>query len=178
MTDPRDNPPEARGFTAKTPLHGRRVFTAGHLGMDIAFFVQMMRDHGIGVVADLRHRYPSPPHDFKPEALRKALNDVWIDYASLGRALRNRSPAPDGSPSRDEADYRLLLRHRPYRKGIAKVMNLMSDGEYVCLLCYHPNPLACHRDFLVGRTLAEKGAEIEHILAPVAPGLARLHCTY
>lgn len=168
MPDPQDSPPEARGFTPETPLHGRRVFTAGHAGMDLAFFVQLMRDYGICAVADLRHRYESPSDVLYPDALRLALKEVWIDYSNLAAALGNRPLAPGYAGHGDEAGYQILQRDSLYREGITQVMELMGDepGHHVCLLCYHPSPLACHRDYLVGRTLAEKGAEIEHILCP------------
>ncbi len=90
-----------------------------------------------------------------------------IDYSNLGVPLASWPLELDYSGPVDDVGYQMLLQDGLYRGGIVEIMDLMIDGRYVCLLCYHPNPLACHRDCPVGRTLAEKGAAIEHILAPL-----------
>jgi hypothetical protein len=88
------------------------LFTIGHSNHPLERFLDLLRRHGIGAVADVRSRPYSRfvPH-FSKERLQRNLVEEGIDYLYLGQELggrppRGEAPAPTmrrGSASRSSA---------------------------------------------------------------------------
>ena len=102
------------------------------------------------------------PH-FNRKALDAALREHAIAYVFMGRALGGRPDDPscyeDG-----RVRYDRLAQTPLFREGLERVIE-DAGRERIALMCAEKEPLDCHRTLLVGRSLAERGLAVAHILA-------------
>lgn len=141
-----------------------KVATIGHSTHSLERFLDLLTRHGITAIADVRSTPYSRhnPH-FNREALKVALKERDIAYAFLGDALGARSDDPADYDA-GRVRYDRLAARDSFRAGIDRVVAGAATHE-IALMCAEKDPLTCHRTILVARALAEKGAEVGHILA-------------
>jgi uncharacterized protein (DUF488 family) len=142
----------------------RRIFTVGHSNHPITRFLELLQQHGVTTIADVRSApYSRFAPQFSKDPLREALRNESIKYVFLGQELGARTSDPscyeDG-----RVRYDRLARTDSFRVGIDRLMN-GSDVETVAILCTEKDPLDCHRTLLVARALVERGLAVDHILA-------------
>ncbi len=141
-----------------------KLFTIGHSAHPLAVFLDLLRQHSISAVADVRSAPYSRycPH-FGKDALFRSLGDTDIKYVFLGRELGGRS----GDPSCYENGrirYSRLVRRPEFRDGIERLKKGAADHR-VALMCAEREPLECHRTILVSPVLEEEGLPVAHIHA-------------
>ena len=141
-----------------------QVLTIGHSNHSLEAFLELLANHGVTAVADVR----SAPFSrfcpqFNRDALSAALKDRGIRYTCLGRELGGRSADPacyrDG-----QIRYELLARTSLFRDGLAQIVDGAARHR-TALMCAEKEPLDCHRTLLVARALAASGIAVAHILA-------------
>lgn len=140
----------------------KSVFTIGHSTHSIDHFIELVTQHGISAIADVRS---TPASRFAPqfnrEALRRALAGVQIRYVFLGKELGARSTDPrcyiDG-----KVQYGRLAQKPEFISGIDRLVDGASR-EKIAIMCTEKEPLECHRTVLVSRVLVEHGLQVSHI---------------
>jgi len=137
--------------------------TIGHSNHSLPDFLRLLADAGVTTVVDVRStpRSGYAPH-FNREALEPALTVRGIKYAFMGSALGG---MPDDSSFYDAEGYVLyseIAATDVFKAGITSVLELAA-GQRVALMCGEEDPSGCHRRLMVGRVLAEHGAEIVHV---------------
>lgn len=141
------------------------VYTIGHSTHSIEYFVNLLTENGVNVVADVRS---SPYSRFNPqfnkESLAASLREHCIKYVFLGdefgaRSL-DRSCYIDG-----KVQYDRLAKTELFRSGIERVRLGVDRGYKMALVCAEKDPLDCHRFVLVSRNLEKEGFNIIHILS-------------
>lgn len=140
------------------------VYTIGHSTHSIGRFLELLRQHNITAVCDVRSRpYSRTNPQFNREALKGALSNFDIRYVFLGKELGartdDRSCYCDG-----KVQYEMLAKTSLFKKGIERVRT-GAHGYRVALMCAEKEPLDCHRTILVARVLSEEEIEVRHILA-------------
>lgn len=139
------------------------IFTVGHSTQEIRSFLRLLSMNQISAVADVRSSpYSKHAPQFNKEALKASLNDVGIAYSFVGDQLGARTN-DDACYVGDTVSYERLSHTEPFRKGIERV----EDGGArfnLALMCSERDPTECHRTILVSKVLAERGAEVKHIL--------------
>lgn len=138
------------------------VFTIGHSTHPIDEFIDLLRQHHVTAVADVRS---SPYSRFNPqfnrEPLKAALADAGIQYVFMGIELGARSPDRacyvDG-----RADYDLLAKTPQFHQGLERIVH-GAESHVIALMCAEKDPLTCHRAILVSRQLSPRGITIQHI---------------
>ncbi len=144
-------------------VHGSHpLFTIGHSTHEFPNFLDLLKQHQIEVVADVRSRPVSRFPWFCQEALQPALLANGIRYVFLGTELGARREELNcyiGS----RADYGRIARTPAYQKGIDRLRKGVMSYR-VALMCSEREPLDCHRTILVCRS-AKEFAEIFHIWA-------------
>jgi uncharacterized protein (DUF488 family) len=140
------------------------VYTIGHSTHSIERFVELLRQHSITAVCDVRSRpYSRTNPQFNREVLKEALENVSIKYVFLGKELGARTDDRT-CYCNGKVQYELLAKTGLFKKGIDRVKN--GAQEYrVALMCAEKEPLDCHRTILVARVLGETGMIVRHILA-------------
>lgn len=140
------------------------VFTIGHSTHSIKAFVALLRKHNVMAVADVRS---SPYSRFNPqfnkEPIEGNLKENGIKYVFLGRELGGRSDDPNCYEN-GRVKYARLAQTELFNSGIERIIH-GADDDRIALMCAEKDPLQCHRTLLVARALAERGIEVEHILA-------------
>ena len=100
---------------------------------------------------------------FNQSAIKRSLIANGIKYVYLGYELGGRSEDP-ACYENGRIQYARLARTEHFRKGIERVVR-GADDYRLALMCAEKEPLDCHRTLLVARVLAERGIDVQHILA-------------
>jgi uncharacterized protein (DUF488 family) len=140
------------------------VYTIGHSTHSIGRFVELLRQHSVTAVCDVRSRpYSRVNPQFNRETLKEALANASIKYVFLGEELGARTD-DRSCYCNGKVQYDLLAKTDLFKKGIDRVKK--GAHEYrLALMCAEKEPLDCHRTILVSRILSEGGMTIRHILA-------------
>ena len=141
-----------------------RVYTVGHSTHSITQFINLLKQHNIEVVADVR----SVPHSnrfphFNREDLKAALRETGMRYVFLGNELGGRPKDPDCFQN-GIAQYDRMSRTKQFQSGIERLLSGLSQMS-VALMCSEQEPLTCHRALLIAKHLDELGIDVLHIHA-------------
>jgi uncharacterized protein (DUF488 family) len=141
----------------------KTVYTIGHSNGTAEHLMEMLDEHHITAVADVRSRpYSRFNPQFNREPLASVLKNSGREYVFLGQELGARSEDPtcyrDG-----RAQYALIAKTPLFERGIERLMAGMENFR-VAILCAEKEPLGCHRSILIARYLHETGILVRHIL--------------
>jgi uncharacterized protein (DUF488 family) len=141
------------------------VYTIGHSNHPFERFLELLRRHGIEVVADVRSIPASRRHpQFNRVALNTALAESGIRYLFLGNELGTRRAEPEAYED-DAVSYERIAALPAFQSGLATVEQIAAERR-IALMCAEKAPLDCHRTLLVCRYLrGALGDGIHHILA-------------
>lgn len=141
------------------------LYTIGHSNHPFERFVELLRGHGIEVVADVRSVPASARHpQYGREALKTALAERGIQYLFLGKELGARRTEPEAYEG-EVATYERIAQLPAFRYGLERVKE-SALSHRVALMCAEKEPLDCHRTLLVCRHLRDAIAGgIHHILS-------------
>jgi uncharacterized protein (DUF488 family) len=162
----------APGHRARRRSRGRSVISApgsspplysiGHSNHGAAAFLDLLRQHRIELVADVRSRPYScfVPH-FSKETLERVLAEEGVGYLFLGQELGGKPPRDN--PTRFAPDYQARVRDPGFKRGIERLLEA-ARARRTALLCRERDPLDCHRLHLVCRYVRGMVGPIRHIL--------------
>ena len=142
------------------------IKTIGHSNHPIGRFVDLLKAGGVEAVVDVRstpysRRFPQ----FGRERLAQSLSAAGILYRYEGAALGGKPRRTASLRLRRQARSYDEIAERPeFKEALDRLVAGSADAT-LCLMCAEKEPLDCHRTVLVSRRLAERGAEIEHLLA-------------
>jgi uncharacterized protein (DUF488 family) len=140
------------------------LYTIGHSDHTIEAFIDLLRQHAITLVVDVRSQpYSRWAVQFNRELLAHDLREVGVAYQFQGDALGGR-PADPGlyEPGGEQADYGKMEQDPAYQAGIDLLVDLACD-ERVAVMCSEGDYRHCHRHLLISQTLLERGARVVHI---------------
>jgi uncharacterized protein (DUF488 family) len=140
------------------------VWTVGHSNHEFDAFVCLVKQKKIEFLIDVRS-FPYSrfaPH-FNREELQKTIVGYGIGYLFLGEELGGRPTSEDHYDAEGHALYGAMSQEPAFRAAIERVLEGASQHK-LALLCSEGDPQDCHRRLLVGRVLAQRGAELRHIL--------------
>ena len=154
------------------------LWTIGHSTRPWEVFLAMLREAGIGTLADVRRFAGSRRHpQFSGEAMATALPGAGIRYLPLPAMGGRRSPHPE-SPNtawrvaafRGYADH---LASDAYAAARARLADTARAGP-TCVMCAEALWWQCHRR-LVADDFAARGWQVRHLMAPGRSEPHRLH---
>ena len=141
----------------------RTLFTIGHSSHSLSRFCELLEQHHVTAVADVRSQpYSRRNPQFNRDALECELDRRGIVYVFLGAELGARPSDPDCYCD-GKVQYDRLARTVLFRAGIERVRKGM-ERYTLALLCAEADPVQCHRTVLVCRHLKRAGLDIQHIL--------------
>lgn len=141
-----------RSSSRGVPEHGVTVFTVGYGALSRDDLLDLLKQYGIELVADIRRWPTSKLRDFQQRYLGKWLRDAGIRYAWMGRGLGGRRGG----------GYRNHAKDRKFTRGVDHLAEL-GNKYRTCLLCVESSPRRCHRRFIADM-LEEKGLSVYHIV--------------
>lgn len=138
------------------------ALTIGHSTHSASSFLDLLRQHGVTAIADVRS---VPISRFTPQfnrgTVERSLYRAGIKYVFLGQEL--------GARTRDAAcyvdgrvQYSRLAQTPEFANGIERLLK-GAQTERIAIMCAENEPLDCHRTVLIARVLAERGVTISHI---------------
>jgi uncharacterized protein (DUF488 family) len=128
------------------------VWTIGHSNRSIEKFLELLNEHSIEVLADIRSFPTSKIEHFKRENLKHWLPENGIKYVWLGKELGGYR----------KGGYKRHMRTKLFREGVQKLLEIAKQRK-ICIMCMEKNPKYCHRRFL-SAYLERKGVEVIHII--------------
>ncbi len=139
------------------------LYTIGHSNHDACRFIELLRQHEIEAVCDVRsHPYSQYCPQFNREPLETSLSQAGIRYAFFGQEFGARTD--DLSCYRSgRVDYSLLAETDAFQAGVRRLKRAMMTVR-AALMCAERDPLTCHRTILVCRRLRTEVDGISHIL--------------
>jgi len=129
-----------------------RIWTIGHSNRSIEVFLELLREHSIQVLADIRSFPTSKIEHFKREEMERWLPENGIEYVWLGKELGGYR----------KGGYKRHMRTKLFREGVKKLLEIAKQKR-TCIMCMEKNPKYCHRRFL-SAYLEGKGVEVIHII--------------
>jgi len=141
-----------------------QVFTIGHSNHSFERFSELLRQHKIMALADVRSAPYSRSHpDFNREFLKIKLAEAGVAYAYLGRELGAR-PEDPRFYQQGRVQYRTLAQSPDFLAGLERVIK-GAQSYRLALMYGEKEPLECHRTLLVARELATLGVPAIHVHA-------------
>ena len=144
-----------------------RVWTVGHSTRSVEEFNQILTEHRVGSLVDVRsfpgsRRYPH----FNKLELKQNLEAVGILYSHLHELGGRRRPSPDSKNTAwKNASFRAYADHMAsaeFTKGIENLLEMARVGP-TAVMCAEALWWRCHRS-LVGDFLKAQGVEVIHII--------------
>jgi uncharacterized protein (DUF488 family) len=136
-----------------------KLFTIGYGGRTPTEFVQLLVEHGVRTVADVRMHPGRAYMVFFAKAkspdkgIERILAQAGIGYVSLTGL---------GNPFKNEPDWPEQYRKLLAESGEAMIEPLLSLPRPFCLLCAEKKPNRCHRK-LISDLLETQGWRVQHI---------------
>lgn len=137
-----------------------QIWTIGHSNRSIDTFLELLGEHGIQVLVDVRSFPTSKIEYFKREEMERWLPEHGIEYVWLGKEL--------GGYRR--GGYKRHIRTKLFREGIKQLLEI-AKAKRTCMMCMEVKPKYCHRRFISAH-LERKGVKVIHIIAKGQKSLA------
>jgi uncharacterized protein (DUF488 family) len=140
------------------------IVTIGHSTHSLSRFVELLKQHDITALGDVRSKpYSRINPQFNREDLKQALKEAGIAYVFLGKELGARSEDPSCC-EQGKVRYDRIALTEQFRVGVERVKEGATKFR-LALMCAEKDPLECHRTVLVARRLAELGMDVQHVHA-------------
>lgn len=131
---------------------GIKLWTIGHSNRSLKDFLELLKEHKIKILIDIR-RFPiSKIEHFKKEEMEKWLPENGIEYVWLGEELGGYR----------YGGYEKYMETKSFRNGIKKLLNF-SKNKRACIMCMEIDPKYCHRRF-ISNYLEKRKVKIIHII--------------
>jgi len=150
-----------------TPPEKLTIWTIGHSTRSIEEFLNLLAEHEIELVIDVRKFPVSKRHaQFNEVNLRKSLTDAGVGYLWLPELGGRRTPRRD-SPNTGwrNAGFRGYADHmmtREFREGFERVLESARTSR-AALMCAESVWWRCHRG-LISDALVVAGVKVVHIM--------------
>jgi uncharacterized protein (DUF488 family) len=129
------------------------MWSIGHSNYSMDKFLELLNEHKIQVLVDVRSFPTSKVNHFKKENMERWLPEHGIEYVWLGKEL--------GGYRR--GGYRAHMQTKIFREGIKRLLAIALHKR-ACIMCMETNPKYCHRRF-ISMCLERKGIKVVHISA-------------
>ena len=134
------------------------LWTIGHSNHAPERFVELLQQHGIEAVADVRSQpYSRFAVHFRQELLRQLLAEAEVGYVFLGRELGGRPPDPDLYDDDGNVLYGRVARSERFAEGLRRLL-AGAATQRVAMMCSEEDPTRCHRRLLITQALLGRGA--------------------
>lgn len=151
-----------------------KIYTVGHSNQSVDSFYQVLSKIKVDCVIDVRSfPYSKYVPQFDKANLAQFLKQEGILYAHFGRefgarrndclkrieVIKNREVVV-----KQQVDFEKGVKTVDFLNGVARLINALSQGFQVALMCSEENPLECHRFAFIARYMFEQGIDVEHVI--------------
>ncbi|MBR1800892.1 MAG: DUF488 domain-containing protein [Bacteroidaceae bacterium] len=140
------------------------LYTIGHSTHTQERFLELLREHGIDCLVDVRSvpmsRY-APQFDLRE--FSAFLHAHSVQYLFFGEEFGARQT--DCLNEDGQVDFGRVTQGNRFKVGVQRLDDLMQADCNVVLMCSEADPLKCHRFALLARYFHELGLDVKHILS-------------
>jgi uncharacterized protein (DUF488 family) len=138
------------------------IYTLGYGQRSIYEFIDLLKQYGIQRLVDIRsHPVSRWNPQFRKNALANWLTDAGIEYVWMGDTLGGK-PSDPGLWEGDALNLDVLEAQDWFQESIGE-LRAMAEGTRIAIMCAELRPQSCHRVWMVGQVLHERGVELRHI---------------
>jgi uncharacterized protein (DUF488 family) len=141
-----------------------KLFTVGYESRSLDELIDILREHGIDLLADIRAVPHSRRREFSKKTLSRVLPGDGIEYLHIGslgspKELRDKVKA-DGNYDYFFSRYEEFLGSQD---ASLRTLSALIRKKVVCLLCYERDVDKCHRRAVAERMAKMAGRDIDII---------------
>lgn len=130
---------------------GLYLYTIGHSNHPVEAFIQLLQQHAIQCLADVRTApYSRYNKQFNKENLAPLLEETGIHYRWMGETLGGKRA--DLQSSMGFRQEELFNQDAAYQKGIEALIDMASQSR-TAIMCSEEDPRHCHRHRIISTTL-------------------------
>lgn len=139
------------------------IYTIGHSNHSIEKFIDLLQQHKIETVIELRSVPKSKYSDhFNKPNLNYELSRNGIEYIDLGKYLGGRPNDKSVLNIENKIEEDLIEKKDWYIDSIKRLIELSKQSKIV-IMCSEENPAMCHRGYIITHTLLKKNIQVFHI---------------
>ena len=144
-----------------------RIVTVGHSNRPLREFVELLEEHRVALVADVRKlRGSRAVPQFNERRLRNALARAGIGYVPIPELAGRRGKSAQPSPrpcwrNRGFRNYADHMRTGEFRDGIRELLALKGR---VAVMCAEAVPWRCHRSLIGDYLVLEKKRRVDELV--------------
>ena len=128
-----------------------KVYTIGYAEREISDFINILKEHNVTVLVDIR-RFPKSKYPaFEKENLKSILEKNGLKYVFLGESLGGFV----------KGGYEKYMKTQKFRDGFKVLLDLI-EKETVMLMCREKKSKYCHRRF-IANLLEKLGVKVIHL---------------
>jgi len=151
-----------------TRTRKKPVLTIGHSERSLEEFVNLLRQHEVEQIVDVRKLPGSTAHPhFNEDVLADALEKAGIGYVHVPPLGGLRRPVEDslndGWRNRSFQGYADYMQTEEFELALQRLIELASNRR-VALMCAEAVPWRCHRSLIADALLARR-VPVEHIMS-------------
>lgn len=144
----------------------KTLSTIGYESANVRGFLEALREAGVSLLVDVRAVASSRRPGFAKTRLSANLEEAGIGYLhlrGLGTPAEGRAAARAGRHEEMHEIFREHLDSPEARKDLETLVDLVSAGSKVCLLCLEADPAHCHRSLVADAVAERTPVRIEHL---------------
>ena len=135
-------------------MHANAIYTIGHSKHEVTGFLQLLADHCLQVVVDVRSApYSRHVPRFNKQLIQDAILAAGLRYLYLGDAIGGKPADPAFRDGDGRIVYSRVAESEKFRNGISRLRKGLADGWRIVLMCAEEDPARCHRHLLIAREL-------------------------
>lgn len=139
------------------------LYTIGHSNIPMEKFLELLGQHEIEVVVDVRsHPFSKYATHFNYDSIQPALRKASVKYLYLGKELGGMPKNPEFYDRDGSLNYAKVAQTDTFKSALRR----LEQGALlfkIALMCGEENPLGCHRRHLLGPALKAVGLNLMHI---------------
>jgi len=139
------------------------IYTIGHSNHSIEKFIDLLQQHEIETVIEVRSVPKSKYSDhFNKPNLNYELSKNGIEYIDLGKYLGGRPNDKSVLNIENKIEEDLIEKKDWYIDSIKRLIELSKKSRIV-IMCSEEKPAMCHRGYIITHTLLKNNIQVFHI---------------
>ena len=139
------------------------LYTIGHSNHTWEAFLDLLRQHHVEVLVDVRSNPASRFARFaNRRRLPQLLEQAGIRHLWMGESLGGKPADPALHDSDGAPDYEKIRMQPVFADGIEQLARRARTVS-VAIMCAEEDPVKCHRTLLIAPALVDRGVSVAHI---------------
>ncbi|MGL4656494.1 MAG: DUF488 family protein [Sarcina sp.] len=141
------------------------IFAIGHSNYPFEKLVEMLREHDINCVVDIRETpYSTYNVQYNKEYFEAIIRKEGFKYIYMGKEFGAKRQTKESYLNKVYADFEKVKEEAIFINGIERIKKGCELGYRIVLFGAMQDQIRCHRSILIGRVLSKQGFDVKYIL--------------